>query len=106
MTIDSTLPRRPTASPRQALDVVALEEEVLAPAGANADAIREGALRYTRSVEEVDSAVMSRQSLLGFCLNSATTAEMIAVADAGEVMPQKATYFYPKVPTGLVLSSL
>jgi uncharacterized protein (DUF1015 family) len=99
-------PRRPTASPRQALDVVVLEEEVLAPAGANADAIREGALRYTRSVEEVDSAVTSRHSLLGFCLNPATTAEMIAVADAGEVMPQKATYFYPKVPTGLVLSPL
>jgi uncharacterized protein (DUF1015 family) len=25
------------------------------------------------------------------------------VADAGETMPQKSTYFYPKVPTGLVL---
>ncbi len=48
----------------------------------------------------------SRRSLLGFCLNPATTSEMIAVADAGEVMPQKATYFYPKVPTGLVLSPL
>ncbi|MEO8898310.1 MAG: DUF1015 domain-containing protein [Candidatus Dormibacter sp.] len=99
-------PRRATASPRQALDVVVLEEEVLAPAGADADAIREGALRYTRSVEEVESAVASRQSLLGFCLNPATTAEMIAVAGAGDVMPQKATYFYPKVPTGLVLSPL
>jgi len=29
--------------------------------------------------------------------------EVIAVADAGETMPQKSTYFYPKVPTGLVL---
>jgi tRNA A37 threonylcarbamoyladenosine modification protein TsaB len=29
--------------------------------------------------------------------------EVLAVADAGETMPQKSTYFYPKVPTGLVL---
>jgi uncharacterized protein (DUF1015 family) len=50
--------------------------------------------------------VASRQARLGFCLNPATTAEVIAVADAGEVMPQKSTYFYPKVPTGLVLAPL
>jgi uncharacterized protein (DUF1015 family) len=30
-------------------------------------------------------------------------AEVVAVSDAGEVMPQKSTYFYPKVPTGLAL---
>jgi hypothetical protein len=29
-----------------------------------------------------------------------------AVADAGERLPQKTTYFYPKVPTALVLRSL
>jgi uncharacterized protein (DUF1015 family) len=44
--------------------------------------------------------------VLGFGVNPATTAEMIAVADAGEVMPQKSTYFYPKVPTGLILAPL
>ncbi len=61
---------------------------------------------YTRSLEEVDRAVGRGDAVLGFVLNPATTAEMIAVADAGEVMPQKSTYFYPKVPTGLVLSPL
>ena len=39
----------------------------------------------------------------GICLNGCTTAEIIAVSDARETMPQKSTYFYPKVPTGLVL---
>ena len=29
-----------------------------------------------------------------------------AVSDAGERMPQKTTYFYPKVPAGLVIRSL
>jgi uncharacterized protein (DUF1015 family) len=31
---------------------------------------------------------------------------VIAIADAGETMPQKSTYFYPKVPTGLVISTV
>jgi len=39
-------------------------------------------------------------------VGSTTTAEIIAVSDAAEVMPQKSTYFYPKVPTGLLLSPL
>jgi uncharacterized protein (DUF1015 family) len=30
----------------------------------------------------------------------------MAVADAHESMPQKSTYFYPKVPTGLIISPL
>ncbi|HSP64935.1 MAG TPA: hypothetical protein VLO10_01975, partial [Candidatus Deferrimicrobium sp.] len=99
-------PRLATESPRQALDVVVLQEQVLGPAGADATAIREGALAYTRSLHEVDRAVAAGEAVLGFGVNPATTAEMIAVADAREVMPQKSTYFYPKVPTGLVLSPL
>jgi uncharacterized protein (DUF1015 family) len=88
------------------LDVVVLQEEVLAKAGAGDEAIREGALGYTRSVEEVDHAVAGGEAVLGFCINPVTIDEVIAVADAGEVMPQKSTYFYPKVPTGLVLAPL
>ena len=99
-------PRGAASSPREALDVVVLQEQVLGPAGVDASAIRDGALAYTRSLEEVDRAVAAQEALLGFVVNPATTAEMIAVADAGQVMPQKSTYFYPKVPTGLVLSPL
>jgi uncharacterized protein (DUF1015 family) len=99
-------PRVSSVSPRAALDVVVLQEEVLAPAGADAVAIRDGALGYTRSIKEVDRAVDAGEAILGFGVNAATPAEMIAVADAGEVMPQKSTYFYPKVPTGLVLAPL
>ncbi len=99
-------PRRSTGSPRERLDAVVLQEEVLRPAGVDGEAIREGALAYTRALAEVEKAVVSGRAMLGFAVNPATTAEMIAVADAGDVMPQKSTYFYPKVPTGLVLSPL
>ena len=99
-------PRTPSGSPAHDLDVSVLEREVLAPAGLDEAAIREGALAYTRSVDEVERAVAAREAVLGFAVAPATTAEVTAVADAGEVMPQKSTYFYPKVPTGLVLLPL
>jgi uncharacterized protein (DUF1015 family) len=41
--------------------------------------------------------------VLGLFLNPTSVAEMAEVAGAGETMPQKSTYFFPKVPAGLVL---
>jgi uncharacterized protein (DUF1015 family) len=96
-------PRRAGGSPRDSLDVAVLETEVLAPAGVSAAAIAEGALQYTRDASELDAAVGRGEAILGFGVTPVTTGEVIAVADAGETMPQKSTYFYPKVPTGLVL---
>ncbi|HUZ69049.1 MAG TPA: DUF1015 domain-containing protein [Candidatus Saccharimonadales bacterium] len=96
-------PRRTGRSPRDTLDVVVLESEVLGPAGVSADAIAGGALRYTRDAAALDAAVQRGEAVLGFGVTPVTTGEVIAVADAGETMPQKSTYFYPKVPTGLVL---
>jgi len=36
-------------------------------------------------------------------LNPTRVDQVLAVADAGDVMPPKSTYFIPKVPSGLVL---
>ena len=101
------LPRARTSSPRAALDVVALQDVVLRGAcGITPERIAEGALGYTRSLDEVERAVGRGEAALGFGLRGSTTAELIAVSDAGETMPQKSTYFYPKVPTGMVLLPL
>ena len=43
---------------------------------------------------------------LAFLVSPCTSQEVMAVADARENMPQKSTYFYPKVPTGLIISPL
>lgn len=102
-----TAPRAETASPRDSLDVTVLAERVLGQAlGITADAITGGALAFTRDVTEAVRAVQAGDATLAFTTNPCTTAEIIAVSDAAEVMPQKSTYFYPKVPTGLVLSPL
>jgi uncharacterized protein (DUF1015 family) len=100
-------PRRPGRSPRAALDVTVLQEVILEGAcGLDAEAVAGGALGYTRSVDEAEESVAAGTTALAICLNGCTTAEIIAVSDARETMPQKSTYFYPKVPTGLVLSPL
>ena len=99
-------PREPAdpRSPREGLDTVVLEERLLRPLGLTPETIREGALSYSRDVASVRQAVSDGSAALGVVVNPSTTAEVIAVADSGETMPQKSTYFYPKVPTGLVLA--
>jgi uncharacterized protein (DUF1015 family) len=41
-----------------------------------------------------------------FLMNATPVADVRDVAEAGEVMPQKSTFFYPKVPTGLAVHTL
>lgn len=95
--------RRPTDSPRAALDVSVLESDVLGPAGVTPEDIRAGGLLYTQEVAQLAAGVARGDGVLGFAVQPTSMAEVVAVSDAGEVMPQKSTYFYPKVPTGLAL---
>jgi uncharacterized protein (DUF1015 family) len=96
-------PRSDDGSPRDRLDVAVLETEVLGPAGVSRDMISSGALTYTRDPDGLDAAVTRGDAILAFGVAPVSADEVIAVAGAGETMPQKSTYFYPKVPSGLAL---
>ncbi len=61
-------------------------------------------LTYTRSAEEAERSVETGESQCCFLLNPTRVEEIGAVAAAGEKMPQKSTYFYPKLITGLVMN--
>ena len=63
-------------------------------------------LRYTRSAQEAVASVQSGESTAAFLLNATKIEEIRAVAEAGDKMPQKSTYFYPKLKTGLVMNQL
>ncbi|MBS3977845.1 MAG: DUF1015 domain-containing protein [Syntrophomonadaceae bacterium] len=63
-------------------------------------------LTYTRSAQEAQLQVLNGQQQLAFFLNPTKISEVTTVAQAGEKMPQKSTYFYPKLITGLVINSL
>lgn len=63
-------------------------------------------LTYTRSAEEAQRSVDQGESQCCFLLNPTRVEEIGQVAQNGEKMPQKSTYFYPKLITGLVVNSL
>ncbi|HAA90339.1 MAG: Uncharacterized protein XD63_0096 [Thermoanaerobacterales bacterium 50_218] len=63
-------------------------------------------LEYTRDEKEAFEALLQGEGQLVFILNPTKIEDVVAVATAGEKMPQKSTYFYPKLLTGLVLNDL
>jgi len=63
-------------------------------------------LAYTRSEEWLMEQIDNRNYQLGFLLNPTRVEEIIAVAQARDKMPQKSTYFYPKLITGLIINKM
>jgi len=61
---------------------------------------------YAKSVPDALAALGTGRYRLGAFLNPTLVEQVRAVADEGEVMPQKSTYFYPKLLTGLVYDVL
>lgn len=63
-------------------------------------------LTYTRSLREAIDNVDAGVYQCSFLLNPTRVSEIRDVAAAGEKMPQKSTYFYPKLITGLTMNRL
>jgi len=61
-------------------------------------------LRYLKDTGQALAAASEPGVQAVFLLNPTRVAQVMAVAEAGEVMPQKSTYFYPKIASGLVLN--
>ncbi len=94
----------------RALDVAVLHELVLAHGlSIDEEAVRAGErVSYTRDPQEALDAVRSgaNGAQLAFLLNPTPPAAIRDVARAGDRMPQKSTYFYPKLITGLLINPL
>ncbi len=63
-------------------------------------------LSYTRDIEQAVKAVDNGDAQLAFILNPTKVSQIKGVASEGGKMPQKSTYFYPKLITGLVINDL
>lgn len=61
-------------------------------------------LTYVKKSEDAIASVDNGQAQCAFLLNPTRVEEIRDVAAAGEKMPQKSTYFYPKLITGLVMN--
>ena len=63
-------------------------------------------IEYIKDADDADRRVHNGAVELVFFMNPTKVHEVQEVAAAGERMPQKATYFYPKLLTGLVMSKI
>ena len=63
-------------------------------------------LTYTKYFREAIDGVNNKEFQCAFILNPTRVTEIRDVALAGEKMPQKSTYFYPKMITGMVMNEL
>jgi uncharacterized protein (DUF1015 family) len=112
-TIDLVLPERslrlratPGAASRlgdlpaivRSLEVTVLRDALLAPLG-----IRAEELAFTHDDAEAVAAVAAGEATAAFLVNPPSMETVRDVCHAGEVMPEKSTYFYPKLADGLVM---
>jgi uncharacterized protein (DUF1015 family) len=103
---DEALDGRPEAYRR--LDTAVLEALVLeGPLGLDEDDIAHlRGLGYSRTDDEALQLVLSGEYDAAFFMRSTPVQQVRDVAAAGVNMPPKSTYFFPKVPTGLLFNPL
>jgi uncharacterized protein (DUF1015 family) len=103
---DAALPEH--AEPYRRLDTAVLEALVLQGAlnMTEDDISHLNGLDYARSTEEALKRVETGQADAAFFMRSTPVEHVREVAAAGETMPPKSTYFFPKVLTGLLFNPL
>ncbi len=102
---------RPRAAPNAAdpiasLDVSVLQEVLLAPVLKIADVRTDKRIDFVggaRGTSALEQAVDSGKAAVAFSLYPVSVADLMAVSDAGDIMPPKSTWFEPKLRDGLLI---
>jgi uncharacterized protein (DUF1015 family) len=66
----------------------------------------EAILGYSYDRQDAVNRVLNQEYQLAFLLNPVKAEVIRAIADSGDRLPRKSTYFYPKLPSGLVFHHL
>ena len=83
-----------------------LQERVLEPLLGIADVRTDKRIDFVggiRGTGELESAVDSGRAAVAFSMHPVTIDDLIGIADAGEIMPPKSTWFEPKLRDGLLI---
>ena len=87
------------------LDVSVLADRLISPVLGISDPRRDKRIDFIggiRGLDELRARVDSGEMAVAFALFPTSLADLMAVADAGHVMPPKSTWFEPKLADGLV----
>lgn len=101
LTVKGELPSDPVAR----LDVSLLTDRLLDPVLGIKDLRKDKRIDFVggkRGLEELEKRVDSGEMAAAFAMYPTTMEDLVAVADAGQVMPPKSTWFEPKLADGLV----
>ena len=100
--------RKASTDPVSQLDVAVLHREILeAELGLEELLLeQERYVSYARDVDAILDRVAAGEAQAAFLVRPPAVSDVVAVARAGQVMPQKSTYFYPKPASGIVFNPL
>jgi uncharacterized protein (DUF1015 family) len=91
------------------LDVTILTEQILSPILDIQDLRRSKRIDFVggiRGLGELKKRVISGEMKVAFALYPVSMKQLIAIADSGNIMPPKTTWFEPKLRSGLVIHLL
>jgi len=100
--------RRASTHPVSQLDVAVLHREILGGELGLQELLleQERYVSYARDVDAVLDRVAAGEAQAAFLVRPPAVSDVVAVARAGQVMPQKSTYFYPKPASGIIFNPL
>jgi uncharacterized protein (DUF1015 family) len=89
------------------LSVRVIHREVLGEVfNLDEDAVRNGAVAFPKSTLQAARDVREGKGAVALYLNPLEPDDVFRVTGAGETLPQKSTFFFPKLPTGLIFRVL
>ncbi len=91
------------------LDVSYLQDRLLAPVLGIGDPRTDQRISFMGGIRgdaELAAKVDSGENAIAFAMEPVTVGEMMAIADAGAIMPPKSTWFEPKLRSGLFIHTV
>ncbi len=94
-----------TSNPLELLDVSMLQNQILGPILGIDDPRTSKRISFVGGIRGTDELerLVNEGAALAFSMPPTSVLDLIEVADIGEVMPPKSTWFEPKLPSGLVI---
>lgn len=99
----------PQADPVSRLDVSVLQDRLLKPVLGIDDPRTSQRIEFVggiRGTAALQKAVDSGKAAVAFSMHPVTVGQLMAIADAGQIMPPKSTWFEPKLRSGLFIHTL